>query len=241
LDELKKVLGVVAEAKTLFTPEASPAVAAAAATSPDASTWENIAVQLPSQMAPIIGAVANLIAVIRAPSSAVPPMAGMPAAAPTVATFNPYDAAAMREYLKQQQAAARPQPAPAPGPFPVASAPSRGTAAAPGPAEAQPAADDAILAQVVMLVSQAINCMNRGVDGHQCAGAFIDLSGELAYDSLVAQIKATTVPGVVELAKSIAELKNQVNSFEAQLQLFITEFVAGPEYTETLETVNESA
>jgi hypothetical protein len=242
LDELKKVLEVFGQAKTLFTPEAAPEAAAAVETSPDASAWENVAVQLPSQMAPIIGAIANLIAVIKTPAGAAAPMAaGMPVAAPTVATFNPYDAAAMQEYLRQQKAAARPQSAPAAGPSPVAPAASYGAAAAPGAAEAQPAADDAILAQVAMLVSQAINCMNRGIDGHVCADAFIDLSGELAYDSLVAQIKATTVPVVVELAKSIPELKNQVTSFEEQLKVFITEFVAGPEYIETQETVNENS
>ena len=70
--------------------------------------------------------------------------------------------------------------------------------------------------------------MSRGVDGHQCAAAFIDLSGELAYDSLVGHIKAAGVPVVVELAKNIPELRTQVASFEEQLKVFISAFLEGP-------------
>ena len=74
--------------------------------------------------------------------------------------------------------------------------------------------------------------MSRGVDGHQCAAAFIDLSGELAYDSLVGHIKAAGVPVVVELAKNIPELRSQVASFEEQLKVFISELLEGPEWAD---------
>jgi hypothetical protein len=224
LDELKKVLEVFGQAKTLFTPDAAPAAAAVAA-SPDATPWEQVAVQLPGVIAPILNGISGIIMAAKAKPGDTPAMAGTPAA-PAPIAFNPYDANAMKEYLQAQKAAAmRPQPTPAPGPSPVASA-------APGTAEKQSAPNDEILPQVAMLVSQSFSCMNRGISGSQCAAAFIDLSGELAYESLVAQIKAASVPVVLELAKNIPELRTQVASFEEQLKVFISAFVEGPEWTD---------
>jgi hypothetical protein len=90
--------------------------------------------------------------------------------------------------------------------------------------------NDSILSQLVVLINQALNCMNRGIDGHQCAQAIIDLNGDLSYDTLVQQIKQAGVPVVIELAKGIPELTAQIVAYEPQLRAFVEEFVQGPQY-----------
>jgi hypothetical protein len=86
------------------------------------------------------------------------------------------------------------------------------------------------MSQLVSLINQALNCMNRGIDGHQCAQAIIDLNGQLAHEALAQQIKAAGVPIIVELAKGIPELTAQVSAYEAPLRAFIEDFLEGPQY-----------
>jgi hypothetical protein len=96
--------------------------------------------------------------------------------------------------------------------------------------QAAPPANDTTLSQMVMLINQALNCMNRGIGGHQCAEAILDLNGQLGYDALAQQIKDTGVPVVIELVKGIPELSAQVTTYEAPLREFIQEFLEGPMY-----------
>jgi hypothetical protein len=228
LDELKKLLQVFGEAKTLFTPEAAPAAAAVAA-SPDASPWEQVAVQLPGVIAPILNGISGIIMAAKAKPGDTPAMAGMPAT-PAPIAFNPYDANAMKEYLQaQKMAATRPQPA-APGPSPVASTP--GTGAAPRAAEAQPESQPQdMMQQVLVVVAQALNCLNRDVDGHEAAASIISLNGTLAYETLVQQIQTAGIPVVIELAKN-TELAPQVAAYEGPLGKFIEEFIEGPDWND---------
>jgi hypothetical protein len=80
---------------------------------------------------------------------------------------------------------------------------------------------------VITLVSQALNCLNRGVDGHECAQAVIDLNGDLTYGALVQQIQGAGIPVVLELAKGIPELSSQVITYEQSLKEFIEQFLRG--------------
>lgn len=149
------MLEVFGQARERFKPE-TPAPAAVAA-SPDAAVWEQFAVQIPSAVGPILNGISGIIMAAKSkPGTAS--VAGMPTAtpAPTAAPFNPYDQAAMKEYIQQQKAALRPQAAPTAAPSSATLSAPPSTAPEPGPAEQQPG--DVILTQVAMLVAQAINC-----------------------------------------------------------------------------------
>jgi hypothetical protein len=93
--------------------------------------------------------------------------------------------------------------------------------------------NDPITSQLITLVTQALSCLNRGVDGYQCAQSLIDLNGDLAYDTLVQQINSAGVPVMIELAKGIPEISMQVTAYEQPLRTFIEEFLRGPQYDET--------
>jgi len=227
LDELKKVLDVFGQAKGIFASEGTPAAAVAA---PDnAEVWERIAINISNQVGGIIGALPQIILAFKTKGGLAPmPTAATPTAAASsaAAAFNPYDAAAMRAYVQSQKAATASSSGTPPAT--PAAAPTAQGATEPGSTTppAQPAND--VLGQVAMLVSQAFNCLSRGVDGRTCAQAYIDLSGELAFNSLVAHVKSAGVPVVLELAKSIPELSAQVIAYQEQLAVFISEFLEGP-------------
>jgi hypothetical protein len=221
---LKKVLDVFGQAKTLFTPEV-PAAASAAA--PDADMWERIAVNLSTQIAAIVNAAPGIITAFRMKPPTMPP--GAVAATAPMANrdaFDPFKAsqAEMRNFVQSQNAStATAAPGTATG-SPSNPPPQPSGTAAPG----QP--DDAGIVQVIGLVNQALNCLNRQVDGHQAAAAVCDLNGELTYSALVQQINAAGIPVVIELAKGIPELSVQVITYEVQLKQFMAEFVEGPQW-----------
>jgi hypothetical protein len=226
LDELKKVLEVFGQAKSLFTPEAAPAAAFAA--SPDASPWEQLAVQLSGVIAPILNGISGIIMAAKSKPGDTAAMAGMPAA-PAPIAFNPYDANAMQEFLRAQKAAAtRPQPAPAPSP--VASPPGTGTPPATAEAQPEPGPQD-IMQQVFVIVAQALNCLNRDVDGHEAAASIIALNGGLTYETIAQQIQTAGIPVVLELATN-TNLAPQVAAYEGQLRKFLEEFVEGPAWND---------
>ena len=91
---------------------------------------------------------------------------------------------------------------------------------------------------MLALVAQALNCLNRDVDGHEAAASIISLNGQLAYEAISQQIQSAGVPVVIELAKN-TELGPQVAAYEGRLRKFIEEFVEGPEWTDDQES-NES-
>jgi hypothetical protein len=227
LDDLKRVLDVFGQAKELFTAE-PPVAAAPVGPGPDAELWERIAVNLSGQIAPTLQAITGIILAFR---SGTPPAAAAGAAPmtpPGPVSFDPYrDMAAMRNFARSQQST--PGPTSAPTRAGATTPPAPGEASAPN-VQTAPSANDPILSQLVMLINQALNCMNRGIDGHQCAQAIMDLNGDLAYDALVQQIKDTGVPVVIELVKGIPELTTQATAYEAPLRAFIEEFLQGPPY-----------
>jgi hypothetical protein len=138
--------------------------------------------------------------------------------------FDPFKAsqAEMRNFVHLQNAStATAAPGTATGSPSNPPPPASGTAAAGQP-------DDASIAQVIGLLNQALNCLNRQVDGHQAAAAVCDLNGELTYSALVQQINAAGIPAVIEVAKGIPELSVQVATYEVQLKQFMAEFVEGP-------------
>jgi hypothetical protein len=235
IDELKKVLDVFEQAKGIFKTEAP---AAAAGPGPDAELWERIAVNVSSQAAPLLNALGGIILAFKSKTPGAQPAPGpsvAPAAAPVA--FDPYkDAAAMRNFASSQRGAGAPAATPSPaeaGSVPQA-APGEAAATATPPL-AQPT-DDPIAAQIIAMMNQALSCLNRGIDGHTCAQAMIDLNGELLFDSLAQRIQGAGIPVVIELAKGIPEIADQVTAYEQPLKQFIEEFLQGPaEYEESEE------
>jgi hypothetical protein len=232
LDHLEKMLNVFGRARDLFTAGSGAAVAGA---NPDSDTWEQIAVNVSSQIAPAINAIAQVVLAFKAQSVAAPPMApaASPAAQPAPAAFNPYDAEQMRNFMRSQTVrgpAPAPQPG-APGPQPAAAAAS--PQAPPASAGQSIPPEDAITSQVLPLIHQALSCLNRGVDGHGCAAAFCDLNGDLNYEAVAQQIRGAGIPVLIELAKGIPEISPQVITYEARLKEFVEQFLEGPaEYDE---------
>jgi hypothetical protein len=189
-------------------------------------------------VAPIVTAVSGLIYAIKANAGAAPPTGSVaaPPPAPAPVAFNPYDATAMREYVNAQRAAAQPSasgPPPAAGPASpaAAGAPQPPPAAAQGP---MPPGGDG-MQQLAALVTTALSCLNRGVDGREASESIISLNGDLAYASICDQVKSAGVPVVLELAKSIPEISGQVIAYEARLKVFIAEFLEGPQWNDDEE------
>jgi hypothetical protein len=198
--------------------------------------WEKVAVNISSQFANILNAAPAIIMAFKTKAGTSPttPTQGAPSMGP-MAPFDPYqmNSATMRNFTQASAPAAGPNAERRTDPASGAT----GTPPAPGPGTAS-AADEA-LAQIVGLVNQALNCLNRQIDGRQAAAAICDLNGELAYDALVQQINLAGIPTAIELAKGIPELKSQVVTYEAQLRQFIEEFVEGP-YGENEDPGEES-
>jgi hypothetical protein len=225
VSQIKEILQLVGEAKQLFQPE--PSVPAGAATSPDDGLLERILMSLVNQASPLASIVPSIIAAIRNPP-VTHPTPGAPTPAPPGA-FNPYDAKAMQFYVQAQRAAASAPPSTAsPTPTQTAGAPAQATGE-------QPGTENAIVAHVGALINQALNCLNRGIDGRRAAASFIDLNGDLSYDSISSQIKTAGAPMVVQTAKGIPELRTQVLAFEGPLMNFIAEFAEGPDWGDEQE------
>jgi hypothetical protein len=222
LEQLKSVMEVVGQARELFTPQAPPAAAAVA--SPDADLTEKIAVSVSNQTSGIVNALPGIIMAFKSNSPVgAPAMGAASTRRPGPLAFNPYDQAAMRDFVRAQSAnasGAAPTSAAAPTTAPPVSA----------EASAPVAGNDSILGEVTILINQALNCMNRGVDGHQAAQAFIDWNGDLAYDALARQLREAGMPVVIGLAKGIPELAAQTTMYEAPLRTFLEEFLQGPQY-----------
>jgi hypothetical protein len=232
LDELKKVLDLFGQAQELFKPE--PAPVAVAGPGPDAELWERIAVNLSGQIARTLNALAGVVLAFKSHSPAVPGAGGTPGAMATGApvSFDPYrDQAAMRIFARSQSTAG-PTSAPSSGHTATPPPPAAAAAPPPGPGDASASANDPITSQVITSVSQALNCLNRGVDGYECAQALIDLNGDLTYGALVQQIQGAGIPVVLELAKGIPEISLQVITYEQPLKEFMEQFLQGPEYAE---------
>jgi hypothetical protein len=96
--------------------------------------------------------------------------------------------------------------------------------------------------QIVGLINNALNCMSRGIDGHQFADAVITMNTDLEYDRLVSQIQSVTVPVLIQLCKGIPQIGPHVTAYEEQFARFLSEFVEGPyEYGDSGEPEDESA
>jgi hypothetical protein len=234
LDEMKKMLDVVAQAKDLFKSEAP---AAAVGPGADAELWERIAVNMSGQAAPVLNALAGIILAFKSKPPVAQPVPG-PGAAPMtapVSVFDPYkDAAAMRNFARSQGTAGSTAAAPSAPSADVAST-ALGEASAAANATAQ-SVNEGMVAEVVSLINTALSCLNRGVDGHQCAESIIALNGDLTYDTICKQITSTGVPVVMELARGIPQISAQVASYQEPLQQFIEQFVEGPWDDETEES-----
>jgi hypothetical protein len=184
-------------------------------------------VNFAGQVAPTLNAVTGIILALKNPLSAPPEAGAAPVAPPVPVVFDPYrDQAAMRNFARSQST-----PGPTAAPVTTTVPTQRATGETPArDAQTAPPANDPMLSQLVVLINQALNCMNRGIDGHQCAQAIIDLNGDLSYDTLIQQINQAGVPVVIELAKGIPELTAQIVAYEPQLRQFVEEFVQGPQY-----------
>ena len=156
---------------------------------------------------------------------------------PPAAAFDPYaNPAAARNYAQAQNAAApvaatppsgtQPQPQPQPGPVPPPPAPS-------GPEDAsQQVVDSAVEQQMAGLLMSAINCMQRGIDGHQFADSVIVMHGELEFEALVTHLQTIGIPVVIALAKGMLQAGAYVAKYEPQFTRFLSEFLAGPDVPE---------
>jgi hypothetical protein len=232
LEELKKLLEVFGQAKSLLTPETPPAAAAAG---PDAEVWEKVAVNISGQAASILNAAPAIIMALKTKAAAAAPGAAGVTAAGAMGpqtVFDPYQmsSAALRNFAQASGAATTSgvTPNPAAGPTGNSSSPATESPAGSGQPPSAAGQPDEMLVQIVALVNQALSCLNREIDGRQAAAAVCDLNGQLYYDSLVAQISTVGIPASIELTKQIPELRSQVITYEVQLRQFIAEFVQGP-------------
>lgn len=218
LDNLQKMLSVFEKARDMFKPDA--AVTAPVAAAPDAELWEKLSIILGNQISGIMASVPGIIAAWKGgPVPPPPAMVSTPASAPRPGTgaFDPYaNPEAARDFMRMQNAVP-----------PVTSAEQPSGASGFNGATVPPA-DQGRLADVAVLINQALGCLNRGVDGHRYAGALIDMNGDLTFDTIVEQIKAAGVPAVIQMAKSIPPVSQQATAYEAPLQRFIEQFVEGP-------------
>jgi hypothetical protein len=226
LDNLQKMLAVFEKARDMFKPEAT--VTAPVAAAPDAELWEKLSIILGNQISGIMASVPGIIAAWK--GGPVPPPRTVATPQKTGA-FNPYDQAAMRDYVRAQTASAAPA-APsrsAPTPATPGSQPQVVSAQFSMPnTEAGVSSVSGIEDQVVGLITSALNCMNRGIGGHEFADSLIVVNGELGYEAIVSQIQRFTIPGVLTLAKNIPQINDTVIAYENQFARFIAEFVEGP-------------
>jgi hypothetical protein len=191
---------------------------------------EKIAVSVSNQISGIVNALPGIIMAFKSNSPVgAPAMGAAPMRPPGPVSFDPYrDAAAARNFARAQNANAF-GGAPASAAAPITAPPVPGEASPPG-AQTAPPANDSVLSELTVLINQSLHCMNRNVDGHQAAQAFIDWNGDLAYDALARQLREASVPVVVGLAKGVPELAAQTTMYEAPLRTFLEEFLQGPQY-----------
>jgi hypothetical protein len=234
LSTVKETLNVVAQFKELFKSEASP-------TSPTMVTGDNMdgwQALTSSVMQSLPEAMKGFAAIVSAFKSGTPPPAGPPANLPPAASrpggFDPYkDMAAAREYARSQNAAAtaaasqpaNQQPGSVPNPSAAPGAGFSTLANAQDSAPPQAPGMDPVLA----LLTSAISCLQRGVDGYRFADSVIVMQNELEYQSIVSQIELMTIPAIVAMAKGVPQIGDYVTRYEPQFIRFVEEFVAGPE------------
>jgi hypothetical protein len=239
IDELKGMLEVVSQVQALTKPE--PAVTAPVAAAPDAELWEKLSLIIGNQLSGILASVPGIISAWKGGPVPPPPAVVLPAPPPKTGAFNPYDQAAMRDFMRTQATAAAARPAGPIGsaiPMPPVTPPEQTAEASGVNGAAAPPADQGMLGDVAVLINQSLSCLNRGVDGRRYAGAMIDMNGDLAFDAIVEQIKAVGVPTVIQMAKSVPQVRQQVIAYEAPLQRFIEEFTEGPLWEDESEDDN---
>jgi hypothetical protein len=231
LSNVKETLDLFGQVRELIQPE-TPAASAPVVTN-DMSGWQAVTSSFFQSLPATLSSAAAFITAIKTGGGSAPHVNVPPAAARPVA-FDPYrDWAAAKEYARSQSAAAQqpPQPgAPGPQPPPQPGAPASTTTAAqetPGPEGV-----DELVQQAVGLITTALNCLARGVDGHGCADGILLVNGDLEYRKIVSRIEAVGIPGVIALAKQVPQVSAQVQAYEAELTQFITEFIEGPEEQE---------
>ena len=241
LENLSKMFGVFKEARELFQPESAPAATAGSVVTDtsEMNGWQTLTSVVMQSLPSLVSSAATLVTAIRGgPAAFVPSMNAPPVAPPKPGPFNPYDQAAMRDFVRRQNAATAQASAP-PGaagsaiPMPPVTPAEQSASGDSG--AAPPPADQGMLGDVAVLVNQALGCLNRGVDGHRYAAALIDINGDLSYDTIVEQIRAAGVPVIIQLAKTIPQVSQQATAYEVPLQRFIQEFLEGPEWPEDPE------
>jgi hypothetical protein len=233
LEKLTKHIDAMSKLKTLFQADGSTVIA-------DGSGWQGLTSTVIQALPATLSSVAGVIAALKnAPAGA--PASPLTGAVPSVGggAFDPYARPDLARQFVRNGASSAPQSA-------FAARAAAAGAATPSPLgdasqsapPAQPA-DDEITSQVLILVNQSLSCLNRGVDGHQCAQALIDLNGDLIYRRLVQQINGAGIPVVVELAKGIPEVGMQVAAYEPALKQFIAQFLEGPDDYDEPESESE--
>ena len=189
---VKETVALLSEVKELLKGDAAAAVVGAVPAGDSLPWWQSA---IP-QIAPTIRALSELVGMFAPRGHPTAPAA--PGAPPPPMAFDPYrDAAAIRNFVRTQNAGPVPPTAGAPpagGPESTA-APGLGGAAAPAAAaQAEQPADAAADVQLANLLAMALNALGRGVPGDDFADSFATMHGELALEMTQTRSRPSRFP-----------------------------------------------